>query len=160
MRSVPSTKYQMTCITSMDVVTPKTRLSKAHTGYRTPFLLLASQVLRGPGSLPQVALFPSYDVLSTVHTLHAHSRFACVSSAPKGLLVSLTTASSVYPSRLRSQMEPLSPSQGTFVPGQKGEESEGRGGACGLGLGNPPTLFSCGKPQVKLGCEVRPLWCH
>lgn len=33
-----STKYQMTCVTLMNVVTPKTRLSKAHTGYGTHFL--------------------------------------------------------------------------------------------------------------------------
>lgn len=122
-----STKYQMTCVTSMDIVTPKTRLSKAHTGYGTHFLPLASQVLRGPGSLPQVALFPSYGVLSTVHTLHAHSRFACVSSAPKGPLVSLTTVQ--VPSTLQGSGHKWSlwaPVRGHLF--QDRREKKGRGG--------------------------------
>lgn len=157
MRSVPTTKFQMTCVTSMDIVTPKTRLSKAHTGYGTHFLPLASQVLRGPGSLPQVALFPSHGVLSAVHTLHAHSRFACVSSAPKGPLVSLTTVQ--VPSILQGSGHKWSlwdPQSGDICSRTEGRRKGGEGRCLRTGTREIPLLFSCGKPQIKLGCEVRP----
>lgn len=52
-----------------------------------------------------------------------------------------------------TQMEPLGPSQGTFVPGQKGEEREGRGGACGLGLGKSPSFSPVENHKSNLGVK-------
>lgn len=104
---------------------PTSCLSKAHTGCRTHFPPLASQVLRGPGSLHK---WRSCSLWRPVRGPHPEvSPCICMGLlSPKGPLCPLPLSKFCLPYRLRSQMEPLSPSQGTFSPEHKGEESEGR----------------------------------
>lgn len=146
MRSVPSTKFQMTCITSMDIVTPKTRLSKDHTGYGTHFLPLASQVLRGPGSLPQVALFPSYGVLSTVHTLHAHLDLHVSPLPPKALWCPSPLCKFRLPFKAQVTNGASGPQSGDICSRTEGRRKGGEGRCLRTGTREIPLLFSCGKP--------------